>query len=149
MLGDEGSGSYLGKLLIKKLFYRELTDDLEKKFNLKYGYSKEDILDALYNKPHVNVFLSNLSKFYFENIEHPLIRAMIKKAFTDFFESHVVKYKHHKSYPINFVGSVGFVFKDVLSEVASDFHVKLGNVMKNPVEALVKYHSETAISNVF
>jgi hypothetical protein len=60
-----------------------------------------------------------------------------------------VKYKHHKSYPINFVGSVGFVFKDVLSEVASDFHVKLGNVIKNPVEALVKYHSETAISNVF
>ena len=149
MLGDEGSGSYLGKLLIKKLFYRELTEDLEEKFNLKYGYSKEDILDGLYNQPHVNVFLSKLSKFYSENSEHQLIRAMIKKAFTDFFESHVVKYKHHKSYPINFVGSVGFVFKDILDEVAKDFDLKLGNVIKNPVEALVRYHSDTVESNVF
>lgn len=147
MLGDEGSGSYLGKLLIKKLFYRELTDDLEKRFNLKYGDSKEHILDALYNQPHVNVFLSKLSQFYSENIDHPLIKSMIKKVFTDFFESHVVKYKHHKDYPINFVGSVGFVFKDILEEVAKDFNLTLGVVIKNPVEALVKFHSQKILTS--
>jgi len=148
MLGDEGSGSNFGKILIKKLFYRELSEDLENKFNLKYGYTKEDILNSLYNKPHVNIFLSKLSEFYSENQENLIIKSMVKSSFTDFFSSHILKYKNHKQYPIHFVGSIGFVFKDILEEVANDFGLKLGLIIKNPVELLVKFHIESYSENL-
>ncbi len=140
MLGDEGSGSYLGKMLIKKFFYRELPQDLLDAFNKKYNLTKEDILDALYNKHHVNVFLAKFSRFYAENNTHPLVREMIKNAFTDFYSSLIVKYDGYKNVPIHFVGSISFIFRDILEEVSKDFGTTLGRTIKQPIEELVNFH---------
>lgn len=140
MLGDEGSGSYLGKMLIKKLFYRELPKDLLDKFNHKYHLSKEDILDALYNKHHVNVFLAKFSQFYSENKEHTVIQQMVKTAFSDFFSCHIVKYKDYDKHPVHFVGSIGFIFRNLLEEVAKDFNTTVGKTIKQPIDDLVDYH---------
>lgn len=140
MLGDEGSGSYLGKILIRKLFYRELPADLLEKFNTKYNLSKEDILDALYNKPNVNVFLAKFSQFYSENQEHPLIQKMVKSAFTDFYSCHIVKYKDYDKHPIHFVGSISFIFRTILEEVGKEFNTTLGKTIKKPIDFLVDFH---------
>lgn len=140
MLGDEGSGCYLGKMLIKKLFYRELPKDLLDKFNSKYHLSKEDILDALYNKLHVNVFLAKFSQFYSENSDHPLIQQMVKSAFTDFYACHIVKYKDYEKNPVHFVGSIGFIFRNILEDVAKEFKTTLGKTIKQPIDSLVEFH---------
>ena len=89
-----------------------------------------------------------LSEFYSENQENLIIKGMVKSSFTDFFSSHILKYKNHKQYPIHFVGSIGFVFKDILEEVANDFGLKLGLIIKNPVELLVKFHIESYSENL-
>jgi glucosamine kinase len=148
MLGDEGSGSSFGKLLIRKIFYRELSEDLLELFNSKYKLSKEDILDSLYNKPHVNVFLAKFSEFYSENQNHPQVKKMVKTVFTEFFECHIVKYKNHDTYPIHFVGSIGFIFRPILEEVAKDFKVNLGVTIKNPIDSLVNFHINTFSENL-
>ena len=140
MLGDEGSGSSFGKSLIKKLFYRELPEDLLKKFNAKYNYSKEDILDKLYNQPNVNVFLAKFAEFFTENSQHPVIREMVKNCFNDFFSCHVVKYQNYKELEIHFVGSIGFLFRDILEEVSAGFDVKLGLTIRTPIDNLLEYH---------
>ena len=141
MLGDEGSGSHFGKSLIRKLFYRELPDDLLQKFKVKYNYSKENILDKLYNQPNVNVFLAKFAEFFSENSEHPAIKDMVRNCFNDFFRCHVVKYKNYKEVEIHFVGSIGFLFRDILEEVSADFNVKLGLTIRTPIENLLEYHS--------
>jgi len=140
LLGDEGSGSSFGKILIKKLFYRELSEELLYKFNLKYGFSKEDILDRLYNHPHVNVFLAKFSEFFSENKENKQVEEMVKECFREFFKCHVTKYKGYKDIPVHFVGSIGFIFSNILIEVAGEFQVKLGKVIRTPIEYLVEYH---------
>lgn len=140
MLGDEGSGCYLGKMLIKKLFYRELPGDVLSMFNIKYGLSKEQILDSIYNQPGANVFLAKFSKFFSENSHHPFLREMIRHSFVDFFQSMVVKYSNYKEDKIHFVGSISFYFRDLLEDVCREFGTKLGKTIKQPIHDLVEYH---------
>jgi glucosamine kinase len=66
--------------------------------------------------------------------------AIIKECFGQFFEKHICKYENYQQHPLNIVGSIGFVFKDEIENVAASYQVKLGKVIKQPVDELVKYH---------
>ena len=50
------------------------------------------------------------------------------------------KYPDYKDYSFNCVGSVGFVFKDILEEVAVSYDMHVGKVIQSPMEGLVDYH---------
>jgi glucosamine kinase len=140
MLGDEGSGCYLGKMLIRKLFYRELPPDVLSLFNIKYGLTKENILENIYNKPGANVFLAKFSRFFSENSMHPFLRKMVRQAFVDFYESMVVKYSNYQKDKVHFVGSISFYFRDILEDVSKEYGCKLGKTIKQPIHGLVEYH---------
>jgi hypothetical protein len=51
------------------------------------------------------------------------------------------KYRETWTLPVHFAGSVAFGFKDVLQQLCASYEFELGNVMKNPMEGLVSYHS--------
>ncbi len=62
------------------------------------------------------------------------------EGFTEFFAHHVCCYKDYKNYPVHFVGSLAFHFKDVLKDVAAKFGCELGAVDRNPVYSLLQWH---------
>jgi glucosamine kinase len=140
ILGDEGSGSYLGKLIIKKYFYKELPFDLEVLFKSKFQLSREALLNNVYKQPNANVFLAGFASFYSENKTHPFIQQLIFQAFDEFFKAHIVKYTNYTKYPVHFVGSIGATFNDILLEVANKNQTQLGLCIKQPIDELVEYH---------
>jgi hypothetical protein len=143
ILGDEGSGAHLGKLLLKAFFYNEMPINLS--LSLKsLGITKSVVEENVYNKPGANVYLASFTRFMYENKDHKFIQELIRKGFRDFFETHIIHYKKHKQVPINFVGSVAFLFQDQLRQVAKEYRVQVGTIIKQPIENLLQYHGRLA-----
>jgi hypothetical protein len=67
-----------------------------------------------------------------------------QEGFEDFFRHHVCCYKDYKNYPVHFVGSIAYHFKEVLQKVADKFGCELGIVDKNPVYRLLDWHLKNA-----
>jgi N-acetylglucosamine kinase-like BadF-type ATPase len=141
ILGDEGSGAYLGKKVIQYYLYQTFDKDLRSRFDHKFSVGSEEILNAIYTKPLPNRYLASYAIFLAENRGHYMIENIIEDGLNDFFFVHVEKYRESHSVPIHFVGSIAFGFKDVLSNLCTQYDMQLGHVFKNPMEGLVDYYT--------
>jgi glucosamine kinase len=141
VLGDEGSGAYLGKKVIQYFLYNTFDEDLMDRFAAKFKTSSYEILDAVYKKPLPNRYLASYAIFLAENRGHYMIENIIEDGFNDFFFNHVYKYSESWKLPVHFIGSVAYGFKDVLKEMCNGYELQLGRVLKKPMDGLVKYHS--------
>jgi glucosamine kinase len=141
VLGDEGSGAYLGKKVIQYYLYNTFDADLMDRFNAKFNTNNIEILDAVYKKPLPNRYLASYAVFLAENRGHYMIENIIEDGFNDFFFNHIYKYRESWTLPINFVGSIAYGFKDVLKEMCSAYELQLGKVIKKPMDGLIKFHS--------
>ena len=54
VLGDEGSGAYLGKKVIQHFLYGIFDEELAYKFNDKYHTNRDEILQNVYKKSFPN-----------------------------------------------------------------------------------------------
>ncbi len=140
VLGDEGSGAYLGRKVIQYYLYNTFEPDLMDRFKAKFNTSSIEILDAVYKKPLPNRYLASFAVFLKENRGHYIIENIIEDGFNDFFFNHVYKYRESWTMPINFIGSIAYGFKDVLKDMCHSYELQLGKVLKNPIEGLIKYH---------
>jgi len=140
ILGDEGSGAYLGKKVIQYYLYNIFDSELRNKFNRKYKVQPVDILEHVYRKPLANRYMATFSLFLSENRGHYMIENIIEDGLNDFFFNHLIKYKETSALPVSFVGGVAYGFKDVLQQLCITYEMKLGKVLKNPMEGLIEYH---------
>jgi glucosamine kinase len=141
LLGDEGSGSHLGKLLIKAWFYRELPDDIEAKVIEKYGSDKRAILNKIYGTAP-NVYLASFATFYSANRTHFYIQKLVAEAFTELIDRHIIKYEGCHRLPVSFVGSIAYHFRDILKMCLEENDMRLGTVIQKPIDPLVAFHLE-------
>ncbi len=141
VLGDEGSGAYLGKKVVQYYLYDTFDEELRGRFNATYNTTAAEILENVYKKPLPNRYLAGFTKFLADNRDHFMIENIIEDGLNDFFFTHLCKYKEVWNMPVNFAGSVAFGFKDVLQQLCNSYEFELGRVMKNPMEGLVEYHS--------
>lgn len=141
VLGDEGSGAYLGKKVIQYFLYNTFDADLMDRFVAKFQVSSYDILDAVYKKPLPNRYLASYAIFLAENRGHYMVENIIEDGFNDFFFNHVYKYRESWTLPVNFIGSVAYGFRDVLKDMCNTYELQLGKVLQKPMDGLVKFHS--------
>jgi N-acetylglucosamine kinase-like BadF-type ATPase len=141
ILGDEGSGSYLGKKLLKAYLYNSLPDDLITSFRSSFVSDRNKIMDSVYRNKNANLYLASFTPFISENISHKFIYNLVEDCIDDFFQTNVLSYSQSKDYPVHFVGSVAWVFKDIVQKVGNKYHLKLGNIIQKPIDGLLKYHT--------
>ncbi len=141
LLGDEGSGSFLGKMLIRAYYYRELPEELKIKFEKRYKITHHrQILNKIYDVESPNVYLASFSPFLSDNKDNLFIKKLVSEAFTEFIKRHIRKYPNHTILPIHFVGSIAYYFQDILQLVFDERGMKLGRIVKKPIQALTQYH---------
>lgn len=141
VMGDEGSGAYLGKRLLQYYLYNTMDEELRFRFLDRYPVTQSDILDHVYKKPLPNRYLASFAIFLAENRGHYMIENIIEDGLNDFFFQHLCKYGESWKLPINFVGSVAYGFKDVIEELCHTYEFDLGTILKSPMEGLIRYHS--------
>lgn len=139
-LGDEGSGAHIGKTFIRAYLKGEIPKNIKDTFDEFYHYTREDILDGVYNKPNPNRFLAGFASFVGENIREAFLQQIVKDCFREYFHYQITQYTEYSSQPLRLIGSIAFHFRDILNEVARENGMKVDLVIKNPAEHLVKYH---------
>ena len=142
VLGDEGSGAYLGKLVVQQYLYDNFDDDLRARFDARFVTTPSEILENVYKKPLPNRYLASFVMFLVENRGHQKVEEIIRQGLDDFFARHLRKYEQAERLPVNFVGSVALGFKDVLHGLCNHYGFKLGTVLKNPMPGLVRFHHQ-------
>ncbi len=140
VLGDEGSGAYLGKKVIQYYLYDTFDTELKEKFDEAYHTHAAEILENVYKKPLPNRYLAGFCRFLAENRGHYMIENIIEDGLNDFFFTHLSKYRETSTLPVSFAGGVAFGFQDVLKQLCSSYEFEWGNIMKNPMQGLVVYH---------
>lgn len=141
ILGDEGSGAVLGKKFIADCLKNQLPEELKNKFLTTFGLTANDIINHVYRKPFPNRYLAQFTPFLAENMAEPAIYNLIFDSFTDFFVRNVMQYPNFEEYPVSFVGSIAYYFKDILEVVAFELGITLGEIKQSPLEGLVAFHS--------
>ena len=140
LLGDEGSGAYLGKQLVSSYLRKELSEALREKFKKRFPMSEDEILHEVHTQPYPNRYLASFSKFLFHHIKDPYIYKMVYDGFSLFMEKIVLKYENANRYKVHFVGSVAFYFANILRQVAIDKGVTVKNILESPIAGLTLYH---------
>ncbi len=139
-LGDEGSGTDIGKRLVNALHKRTLSDRLREAIISEEGLSMDQILENVYKKPHANRYLAALTMIAAKHINNKEIREIVSLAFEDFILKNISNYKDYTNVEIGFAGSVAFYFSNVLKEVLDKHQLKCGPIIAAPIDGLVKYH---------
>ena len=142
LLGDEGSGTHLGKRLIRAFFYWEMPKTLHQELESSLQGGKQSILDNVYNGEPPNVYLASFTKFMGDHQNHPFIQRILFDSFEQFIDRHVRKYRNHMSLPIHFIGSVAYYFKQTLSVILDARDMQMGNFIQKPIDELVRFHTE-------
>lgn len=140
LFGDHGSGATIGRTFIQHYFDEKLPLHLVTAFE-NAGFHREIILENVYKKPMPSRYLASIVKFLSNFSNDSFVKDLIKKCFLDFFDAQVSKYTGAKSLPVNSVGSIGYYYKDLLTEAAKEKGFVIGNIIKSPIDGLIKYHS--------
>lgn len=141
VLGDEGSGGDLGKRVLQHYLNNTFDEDLKARFDAMFVTNQIEILENVYKKPFPNRYLAGFAIFLSQNRGHFMVENILEDCLNDFFLNQLYKYSESVTLPVNFTGSIAFGFKDVLKELCNRYELKLGLVLKNPMEGLVKYHT--------
>lgn len=143
ILGDEGSGACLGKLLVGDLLKNQMPPGLKERFLERFGLTSADIIERVYRKPFPNRFLASLSPFLAENLDEPRVHALVLDSFKAFFRRNVMQYENWQHQEIHFIGSIAFHYREVLAEAAGETGIRLGSILQNPMEGLIRYHKQS------
>lgn len=139
ILGDEGGGAVLGKKLVSDYLKRMLPEDLSEAFEKQYKLGLLDIIEKVYRQPMPNRFLASFTLFLGDHQSHPYVQEFLGKAFDEFFLRNIIHYDY-ETYPVNIVGSVAFYFRNEVEASAVRHGMRIGKIVRTPIEGLVAYH---------
>lgn len=137
---DDGSGNRFGRHLLRGYYFnkmpKELAKEFEKEFNLDADYIKEN----LYKEPNPNAYLATLAKFIIKHKENDFCKKIIKSELKKFAKNYIMQYDNCRDVYVHFVGSIAFYLKDELEEILENYDIKIGNVLRRPIDGLIAYH---------
>ena len=149
ILGDEGSGCYIGKKLLVDYLRGYMPEPVRNLFWETFKLTPDDINEQVYTQPRANRFCASFSKFVYDNNVHiKYSRNLVRTSFEDFFRNLVTHYPDYQKYTFNCIGSVGYNFRNVLEEVVTENGMVVGNIIRSPIDNLVKYHLELSPSSL-
>lgn len=142
ILGDEGSGAYMGKRMLVDYVRGRVSDAARRVIEAAVPYNGDEIIDIIYTKPFPNRFCGQYGKLIHDNLSIPYFHDLAEDSFCQLFEQIISLYPDYRSYAFNCVGSVGWYFQDVLKPVVRRYGMEVGTLLRTPMEGLIHYHQE-------
>jgi N-acetylglucosamine kinase-like BadF-type ATPase len=137
---DDCSGNVFGKELIRKYYFNKMPKELAAEFEKEYNLDPDYIKSKLYKEPNPNAYLATFAKFLIQNKETEFCKKIILKGMKSFVKNYIRQYDNCKEVPVHFVGSIAFYLKEELQITFDKYEMKLGNVLRRPIDGLIAYH---------
>ena len=128
ILGDEGSGAYLGKRFIGDCMKGQLPASIKEDFLDNSNLTIKDILEKVYRQPQANRFLASITPYIYKVKEEASVKTFLHECFTDFFKRNIMGYD--TTLEISFTGSVAWYFQEEIKEAAEQLNLKTGKFIK-------------------
>lgn len=141
ILGDEGSATYLGKIMLKAFLSGEMPEPITRKFYDYTGLDFGGVLHKIYGESQPNRWISQLSPFASAHLDEETVKNLVKQNFRDFLSEQVKKYTGYQEKEISFTGSVAWHFRNELLDVLQEENLHIGIILQEPMEGLIAYHS--------
>lgn len=133
VLGDEGSGASIGRLLIRHIYRLDLP--IRRTFEQETGLTYEKVLEQVYRQQGANRFLASLVPFVKRHWEdYPPFQTMVFKEILRMNEAYICSYSDCSN--VGFVGGVAKAFESAINDLFSG-----AKVIDRPMPELIKYHS--------
>ena len=137
---DDGSGNYFGKQLLRAYYFNQMPYDLASELEKAHDLDPDVIKNHLYKLANPNTYLATYAKFLIQNKSHKFARKIIDEGLQIFVDNYIKQFDNCHNLPIQFVGSIAFYLKDELAEVLAKNDLKIGNVLRRPIDGLIAYH---------
>lgn len=141
VLGDEGSGAWIGKVLLSDFIKGLMPSDLAKDFAVRYSLNYPTIVENVYRRPSPNRYLASFVPFAHEHLSNLYVRNLVCEGFEMFFSRNLAGYSCLRCYPIRLTGSVAYAFSEMINEVAGAHGACVERIVKSPIEGLLAYHT--------
>jgi N-acetylglucosamine kinase-like BadF-type ATPase len=142
ILGDEGSGSWMGKSFLASYIRNELPEELRDRFQKQYSLDRQAILQNVYRGERPASYLAGFSKFLFRHRSDPFVHQLVYSGFTLFLEKNVMRYEDYSRFPVHFSGSIAFYYSSILRQAASGLNLTVKNIVESPIAGLTLYHNQ-------
>lgn len=140
VLGDEGSAGYIGKQILSSYYHKTLPDELQRVIDQSSNMNLDLVLQKVYEEPQANRYVASFIKVLSDHRDHAYLKEIVKTGFEIFADKQLRYFKESASLEIGIVGSIAFIYKDVLEEVLDERGMNLGTVVHKPLENLVQFH---------
>jgi N-acetylglucosamine kinase-like BadF-type ATPase len=138
---DDCSGNRFGRSLIRSYYFNKMPADLVVLFEKEYNLDADFIKQNLYKEANPNAYLATFAKFLIQHKTHEFSQKMIKTAMQQFVDNYIAQYENCREVPIHFIGSIAFYLKEELQIILEENNMKIGNVLRRPIDGLIKYHA--------
>ncbi len=138
---DDCSGNYFGRQLIRGYYFNQMPYELAELFENTHDLDPDVIKNHLYKLPNPNTYLATYAKFLIENKSFPYCQKIINDGMQLFIDNYIRQFDNCEFIPSHFVGSIAFYLKDELAVIMAKNNLKLGNVLRRPIDGLIKFHT--------
>lgn len=141
LLGDEASGNWFGKQVLRDFFYQRLPLDLALDLDESLRLHLPETLDRLYHQPRPNAFLASVMPVLYRHRSNPYVQQLLHAGFSRFIELHLLPFEPDEN-PCHFVGSVAWYFKEELTQAMSFYNLETGQIIQAPIVPLLEFHEK-------
>lgn len=142
LLGDEGSGAYIGKQIISDYIRGKMPTAMREFFFHEYALTPSELLSRVYAAKLPNRYCAGFTRFLTKDEADAGYREkVVKTSFHHFFTNLVSAYPDYRHYELNCIGSIGYIFQDLLHTVAAEYGMKTGKITSSLIADLAVYHA--------
>ncbi len=138
ILGDEGSGAWMGKKIAADYLRKRLPDDISRMLEDDFTNDLGFFLKKIYQNEYASRFLASLTGKINNLTDHPYVLALQYEAIEVFYQTHIAMYKNN-SLPVGFVGGLADSMRPTISKFCTGKGINNVNIVNNPLNGIQKY----------
>jgi hypothetical protein len=123
---------------LKGVMPKNISEEFQNRFQITYA----DFMEGVYKNEKPNQFLAQFVPFMHENISNEYCVHLVENSFQEFINRNISMYSGFSEHDLSFVGSVAYYFQTQLKNVLNKNQLRLKTVLKEPLNGLLKFHTE-------